>query len=204
MSIPEASLAERVYSTGEIADVCRMTKHTILSAIQRGELVSSTTPGGHHRIREGDAAAFLLKHNIPVELLTERHTKVLVVDSDRFVGELISGLLGDDDLDVEIAAGAFEAGAAAERGRPGVVILDMRSVGAGALGLIREIKSSALCRRTKVLAVLSGPAGRSTTEIYEAGADEIIRKPFTVEDLREKARKLLGAREAIPSASAGE
>ena len=180
-----------------------MTKHTILNAIQRGELSASTTPGGHHRIRETDATAFLREHNIPVELLTERDTKILVIDRDRFVGELISGLLADASVSVEIATGPFDAGAAAERGRPGLVILDMRSAGAGALDLVREIKASPLCRRVKLLAILSGPAGRDSTEIFEAGADDVIRKPFTVEELREKARKLLGSREPVASPSKG-
>ena len=193
-------MAEKVYSTGQIASVCGMTKHTILGAIERGDLMASTTPGGHHRIREGDAVSFLRNHNIPVELLGGRETRVLVVDRDRFVAELISGLLADDNLRVEIATGAFGAGAAAERARPGVVILDMDNGGAEMLGLIREIRESPLCRRAKILAVVWGP-GREPTEIFEAGADDIVRKPFTVDELREKVRKLLGSREPVQSSS---
>ncbi len=199
-----SQLAERVYSTGEIAGICRMTKHTILSAIQRGEMVASTTPGGHNRIREGDAIVFLRRHNIPVELLTGGSNKVLVMDRDRFVCELIGGLLAEDKLEVDIATGPFTAGASAESARPSLVILDIRSAGPGALDLISEVKSSDQCRRSKLLAVLSGPPGRSPDDVIDAGADDVIRKPFTVEELRGKVRKLLGLAEPAAVASGGE
>lgn len=46
-------------TTGEVAEVCRLHKNTIIAALKRGMLTCSRTPGGHSRIPRDSVVSFM-------------------------------------------------------------------------------------------------------------------------------------------------
>jgi excisionase family DNA binding protein len=86
----EAAVEKDVYSTGELAALAHVTKRTIITAIEKGDLRASRTPGGHNRILRDDALDFLRRHN----MLPEPTGKtVLIVDDESVVRDLIAQVL---------------------------------------------------------------------------------------------------------------
>ncbi|MDQ7779642.1 MAG: response regulator [Planctomycetota bacterium] len=47
-------------TTGEVAEVCRLHKNTIIAALRRGMLTCSRTPGGHSRIPRDSVVSFMV------------------------------------------------------------------------------------------------------------------------------------------------
>lgn len=47
------------YSTVEAAELCNVTRFSIINWAKTGKLKSCTTPGGHRRIFRGDLLAFI-------------------------------------------------------------------------------------------------------------------------------------------------
>ena len=58
-------MTERVYTTVDLAKVCRVSLRTVIRWVDEGKLTSFRTPGGHRRVRESDLVLFLDRYQIP-------------------------------------------------------------------------------------------------------------------------------------------
>lgn len=181
----------RYLSTGELAKLCNVTKHTVLTAIDKGVLTASRTPGGHHRIHVDDARAFLEKHGIPLTRLAGVMPAVLVVDDDTDMLNLIRKALVDESIIVELASCGYDAGVLAARLQPQLIVLDVLLPDIDGRTICRQIKSNPVSQNTRILAIsgLKGPEAERS--IYAAGFDDFLEKPFDVKDLKAKITTLL-------------
>ena len=186
-------MADRYYTTGQLAAMCHMTKHTILAAIERGELKASTTPGGHNRIHERDAIGFMEKHNIPTTALRKKGKTILIVDDEQVMRELLEDLFKDSDYVIEIATCGYDAGVMAERVKPDLILLDILLPDIDGREICRQIKRNPVTKHTKVLAVTALKSPEEVAEITEAGADGYIGKPFSVEEIKDRVTDLIEA-----------
>ncbi len=180
-----------VLSTGDLAEFCHVTKHTIISAIERGELEASRTPGGHNRIRRGDAVAFMQRHNF---MPTAKASKILVVDDEAFVYDIVEEMFGDNGYKIFYAANGYEAGKLAERERPDVILLDILLPDVDGRDVCRHIREEKFGKDCSILAVTALKEPQDVQAIYEAGIDHYIAKPFRIEELRGKVEELLEAK----------
>ena len=99
---------QETYTTGEVARICRVTKRTVIKWIDSGRLEGYTIPGSRHRRVSGAALqAFLRTHRIPDYARVVR-PRVLVVDDDPDLQELLKDALRDR-YDVQGAGTALEA-----------------------------------------------------------------------------------------------
>jgi response regulator RpfG family c-di-GMP phosphodiesterase len=101
--------------------------------------------------------------------------RVLVVDDDPSLRLLLRTTLPASEFDVEEAESAESAAELARFWRPDVVILDVGLPGVDGLSFSRQLKSSA---RAPEVILLTG-ADLDTGELRGAGADAILRKPFS-------------------------
>lgn len=185
-------MPDRYLSTGELAKLCHMTKHTVLAAIASGKLAASTTPGGHHRIHARDAVRFLRMHGLPTDALESRPQTVLVMSREDVVQQLLQSVLSAEAIATERAHSGFEAGMLTERLRPEVVVLDAPTV-AEAEAVGRGLKGASGTGRPRLLVLSSSEDGRDEAALLAAGADAVLRKPFNVEALRRATMSLLAA-----------
>lgn len=189
-----------ILSTGELASLCGVSKHTIITAIDRDELKASRTPGGHNRIRREDALAFMRRHNL---LVPEDGEKlVLVVDDEEFVFTIVEQLYGEHDVKAVHAATGYEAGKLAERLRPDLILLDIMLPDCDGREVCRHIREEDFGRRCGILAVTGLKGDEEIEEIFEAGMDDYLAKPFTIHALREKMDALLEI-ETLKTADSG-
>jgi response regulator RpfG family c-di-GMP phosphodiesterase len=101
--------------------------------------------------------------------------RVLVVDDDPSLRLLLRTTLPASEFDVQEADSAESAAELARFWRPEVVILDVGLPGVDGLSFSRQLKSSG---RAPEVILLTG-ADLDSDELRGAGADAILRKPFS-------------------------
>ncbi|MES9536563.1 MULTISPECIES: response regulator [unclassified Actinomadura] len=131
-------------------------------------------------------------------------TRVLVVDDDPQILRALRINLRARHYDVETAADGTAALRLAGTARPDLVVLDLGLPDIEGLDVIHGLRGW-----TDVpIIVLSGRAGsRDKVDALDAGADDYVTKPFTVEELIARIRAVTRrARpgEAVPTASVGD
>src|SRR4029453_11973898 len=87
-----------IYTTGEAAEVCKVSQQTIIRCFDSGRLGGFRVPGSKfRRIPRADLIKFMRDNDIPVESLEGKTTKrVLIVDDDPQILEVFTDLLGKD------------------------------------------------------------------------------------------------------------
>ena len=110
------------------------------------------------------------------DLHAERR-RILVVDDDAGIRLLLRTTLAADEFAVEDARSAEEAAEIARFRPPEVVVLDIGLPGMDGLEFCRELKRNAWYRAPVVILL----TGEDTTagEVEAAGADAVLRKPFS-------------------------
>ena len=108
-------------------------------------------------------------------------TRVLLVEDDRSISELLELELGHRNLDVRCAYDGLSALEIAESFRPEVVILDIMLPGIDGVGVLKGLR-----RRgdgTPVLMLTARDTLPDKVHSLEMGADDYLTKPFHVEEL---------------------
>jgi DNA-binding response OmpR family regulator len=109
--------------------------------------------------------------------------RVLVVDDDPMIRELVSAVLSDDDCELIVARNGREAFDIACASHPDVVVLDVMMPGMSGFEVCRRMRDVPELRGTVVvmLTALDTPAARD--EGHDSGADVYLTKPFSALDL---------------------
>jgi two-component system, OmpR family, response regulator len=114
--------------------------------------------------------------------------RILIVDDDGQIRQLLAGFLKENGLDVALARDGVEMRAALGSQSIDLVVLDLMLPGAGGLDLCREL------RRTSSLPVIMLTAkGDETDRIVglEVGADDYLAKPFNPRELLARIKAVL-------------
>lgn len=80
--------------------------------------------------------------------------------------------------------------AALQSFRPDLIVVDMLIPDGGGFRVLQEIRSSAL-KEIPMLAIAAEAMEGNVEDAYQAGATEVLLKPYTVTDLQEKLEALL-------------
>src|SRR6185295_6783136 len=115
-----------IYTTGEVADICKVSQQTIIRCFDAGRLGGFRVPGSKFRRIPRDALIKFMKENsIPLDNLESGRRKVLVVDDDAEIVELFVDVLNRDGrFDVKTAASGYDAGVLTQEFQPDLMILD--------------------------------------------------------------------------------
>ena len=133
------------------------------------------------------------KNNIPLDQLGSAKRKVLIVEDDPEIVDLISDLLTRDGrFETKATDSGYEAGLLTQKFRPHVLILDY---------LLPDINGSVVCKTlrdnpdladTRIIIVSGVIDKNEVNRLLADGADEFIRKPFDVDHLLDRICVLLG------------
>lgn len=115
-----------LFTTGEAAEVCKVSQQTIIRCFDSGRLEGFRVPGSRfRRIPRASLVKFMKDNAIPMEALESGKKKVLIVDDDAEIIELMVDVLGRDDrFEVRTAASGYEAGIQTQQFKPDVILLD--------------------------------------------------------------------------------
>src|SRR5271166_5975295 len=83
-----------VYTTGEAAKICKVSQQTIIRCFDSGQLKGFRVPGSRfRRIPRDSLFRFMKDNNIPTDALESGRRRILIVDDDAELVELIIDVL---------------------------------------------------------------------------------------------------------------
>jgi ribonuclease P protein subunit RPR2 len=131
----------------------------------------------------------------PDELDQSARRRLLLVDDDAGLRLLLRTTLAAEECAVEETASAEEAAELARFWRPSLVILDVGLPGMSGLAFCRELKEKPAYGSPRVILLTGGET--SGADALLAGADALLRKPFSPLDLLGAIDRLLEG-ETVP------
>jgi excisionase family DNA binding protein len=182
-----------LFTTGEAADICRVSQQTIIRCFDTGRLEGFRVPGSKfRRIPRASLLKFMKDNNIPLDNLDSGKKKVLIVDDDAEIVELISEvLLRDGRFDVRTASSGYEAGIATEQLKPDVILLDYMLPDVNGNVVCQTLKSNPQFEDIKIIIVSGVIRQEEIEQLLKSGAEDFIRKPFAIEELTGKVTAAL-------------
>lgn len=174
--------AKQVFTTGEVAQICKVSQQTVIRCFDSGKLNGFRVPGSRfRRIPRESLVSFMKENQIPLDQLDSGKKRVLVVDDDEVIVEMFTELLERDGrFQVRTASTGYEAGIITERFKPDVLLLDFKLPDINGTAVCRTIRANPNYEHIKIIAISGVADPDEIEELRAAGADEFIRKPFDI------------------------
>jgi len=121
-------------------------------------------------------------------VVTDAPTRVLVVEDDRTVAEVVTRYLEREGFSVESVGDGNEALACADAQLPDLVVLDIMLPGLDGLEVCRRLRS-----RAPIPVVMLTARGSEEDRVLglELGADDYVAKPFSPRELTARVKAVL-------------
>jgi excisionase family DNA binding protein len=176
-----------VLTTGEVAKICSVAPRTVSKWFDSGALRGYRIPGSKdRRIPLNQLIRFMKQHNMPLNGLMTGATRVLIVDDEQDIVEVLEKILENEaKYEVEVAKGGFEAGIIAERFRPHVLLLDMHLSDIDGREVAKQVKGNPDLQLTKVIAMSGKMTDEESKGLLASGFDGFLKKPFHVRQVIE-------------------
>lgn len=209
--IPE----NRYLTAQEVARTCGVSPRTVGNWIRSGVIPAHRTVGGHARVSSEALRRFLEERGIPagVSALGEGGTtssggpakrgeaerlrpspsrrRVLVIDDDESLLEVIRELLGAFGYEVETARHGFLGGYLLAHYQPDAILLDIMMPGLDGFDVLRLLKERPEGRAIPVLACTSLRGPEVAGRVDAAGFAGLVHKPIDFAELRKRLDALL-------------
>jgi excisionase family DNA binding protein len=176
-----------VLTTGEVAKICNVAPRTVSKWFDSGALRGYRIPGSKdRRIPVNQLIRFMKQHGMPLNGLMTGTTRILIVDDEQDIVEVLEKILEDEaKYEVEVAKGGFAAGVIAEKFRPHVILLDMHLADIDGREVCRQVKNNADLQLTKVIAMSGKMTEEEARGLTAQGFDSFLKKPFHVKQVIE-------------------
>ena len=187
MSTSSSTKVKDVLTTGEVAKICSVAPRTVSKWFDSGALHGYRIPGSKdRRIPLNQLIRFMKQHGMPLNGLMTGSTRVLIVDDEQDIVEVLEKILEDEaKYEVEVCKGGFEAGVTADKLRPHVILLDMHLATIDAKEVCKQVKNSPDLQLTKVIAMSGKLTDEDAKALTHLGFDGFLRKPFHVRQVME-------------------
>lgn len=185
---------KRIFTTGEAAEICKVSQQTIIRCFDSGRLTGFRVPGSKfRRIPRDELVRFMRLNNIPLDVIEGATRRVLVVDDDTAILDLFTDVLTRDGrFEVKTATTGYDAGLLTESFKPHLIVLDY---------MLPDVNGNIVCQRIRTnpaykdmrIVFVSGVVNADEVKgLIAAGADEFVKKPFDVAALVKRMAELLG------------
>lgn len=187
--------SKRVLTTGQVAKICNVAPRTVSKWFDNGQLRGYRIPGSKdRRIPIDHLVRFMRAHGIPMDELDTGQVRVLILDDDEDLVEVLSAALEKEaDYEVYTAESSFEAGAIAETVKPQVLVVETSLADVEPSALVRCIRSRNAFKNTKLVAVNGGLTDGAGQALLQIGFDAYRKKPFDVRELIETIEDTVAA-----------
>jgi two-component system alkaline phosphatase synthesis response regulator PhoP len=132
---------------------------------------------------------------------TNRATKVLVVEDEADVAEMIRYNLGKEGYDVRLSGNGTDALRQAKEARPDVILLDIMVPQLNGWEICRRLKQDRDTQAIPVIMVTGRVEEGDKVLGFEMGADDYVTKPFSPRELVARVRAV--SRRGRPGDDAG-
>jgi two-component system, OmpR family, response regulator len=182
-----------VFTTGEAAEICKISQQTIIRCFDNGRLKGFRVPGSRfRRIPRESLILFMKENGIPIDALDTGRRKILVVDDDPEIVELFVDVLDRDGrFDVKTAMSGYDAGMMTQEFNPDLIVLDYKLPDINGNIVCKTLRQNPNFERVKIIIVSGVVNPEEISELMKAGADDFVKKPFNIEKLIERITQLL-------------
>jgi two-component system, OmpR family, phosphate regulon response regulator PhoB len=118
-------------------------------------------------------------------------SRVLVVEDESAIAELVSINLRHSGYEVTIAGTADQAQSEVDRVLPDLVILDWMLPGQSGLALAKRWRADARTRELPIIMLTARAGEADKVSGLDAGADDYLSKPFSTSELMARIRAVL-------------
>jgi excisionase family DNA binding protein len=182
-----------LFTTGEAAEICRISQQTIIRCFDAGRLEGFRVPGSRfRRIPRQSLVKFMKDNKIPLDSIESGKRKVLIVDDDAEIIELIVDVLNRDGrFETKTASSGYEAGMATQRFRPELILLDYMLPDVNGNVVCQTIRKNPEFENIRIIIVSGVVKQDEIAQLLKSGAQDFIRKPFDVAELTGKITSVL-------------
>src|SRR6266481_2926766 len=174
-----------VFTTGEAAKICKVSQQTIIRCFDNGQLKGFRVPGSRFRRIPREALyKFMRDNGIPTDALESGKRKVLLVDDDTELVELMTKVLEEDGrFEVRIASNGFDAGMMVKEYRPDLIVLDVMLPDINGKEVCHRVRGDPSLEDVRILCISGMIEDDKIQELKLSGADDFVHKPFDIEEL---------------------
>ena len=174
-----------VFTTGEAAKICKVSQQTIIRCFDNGQLKGFRVPGSKFRRIPREALYKFMKDNgIPTDALESGKRKVLLVDDDAELVELMTKVLEEDGrFEVKIASNGFDAGMMVKDYRPDIIVLDVMLPDINGKEVCQRVRADPTLEDVRILCISGMIEEDKIQELKLSGADDFLHKPFVIDEL---------------------
>ena len=185
-----------LFTTGEAAEICKVSQQTIIRCFDAGRLDGFRIPGSKfRRIPRQSLIKFMKQNNIPLDKLESGKKKVLIVDDDAEIVELMTDvLIRDGRFDTKTAASGYDAGIMTQQFLPDLILLDYMLPDVNGNVVCETIRKNPEFESIKIIIVSGVVKQDEIDQLLKSGAEDFIRKPFNIAELTDKIAAVLQMR----------
>ena len=182
-----------LFTTGEAANICKVSQQTIIRCFDAGRLEGFRVPGSRfRRIPLKNLVRFMKDNNIPLDTIESGKRKILIVDDDSEIIELLEDVLERDGrFEVKTASSGYEAGIATQQFRPELILLDYMLPDVNGNVVCQTIRRNPEFENIKIVIVSGVVKEDEIAQLLKSGAEDFIRKPFNITELTDKITAVL-------------
>lgn len=176
-----------ILTTGEVAKICNVAPRTVSKWFDSGQLRGYRIPGSKdRRIPLNSLIRFMKAHNIPLDGLMSGRTRVLIVDEESEIVNVLEKMLSEQaNYEVRVAHTGFAAGLECEKFRPHVMLLEMHLPDLDGEKLLKMVREHPDLQLTKVVAMSGKLTDGQANSLVSRGFDGYLKKPFAVRQVIE-------------------
>ncbi len=172
-----------VFTTGEAAKICKVSQQTIIRCFDSGQLKGFRVPGSRfRRIPREQLFTFMRDNGIPTDALESGKRKVLVVDDDQDLVDLIVDMLEKDGrFEVKSVNNGFGAGVMLKEYRPDLIVLDVMLPDINGKQVCQLVRADKAMDDVRIICISGMVEADKVEDLKAAGANDFLQKPFEVE-----------------------
>ena len=184
---------KELFTTGEAAEVCKVSQQTIIRCFDSGRLEGFRVPGSKfRRIPRQSLIRFMKENNIPLDNVASGKKKILIVDDDAEIVELIADVLvRDGRFEIKTASSGYEAGMQTQQFRPDLILLDYMLPDINGNVVCKIIKENPEYENIRIIIISGVVKQEEIDQLLKAGAEDFIKKPFNITELTDKVATIL-------------
>jgi putative two-component system response regulator len=130
--------------------------------------------------------------------------RILVVDDNPSVAQLLEQLLGSEGHAVETARDGIEALACVAERPPDLILLDLDMPRLAGFEVCRQVKNASGTRLIPIIIITAQSAFQSKQQAWELGADDFLTKPFHRVEVLARCKCLLRLKGLIEERESAE
>ena len=186
-------ITKTVFTTGEAAKICKVSQQTIIRCFDNGSLKGFRVPGSKfRRIPREELFLFMKENGIPTDALESRIKKLLIVDDDQDLVDLMEdGFRRDGRFEIRTANNGFDAGMGVREFRPDLVVLDVMLPDINGKEVCQRVRNDPTMDMVKILCISGMVDPSKIDDLRDAGANDFMQKPFAIDDLVRRSCELL-------------